>query len=73
MHRMYLGPFQYNRFRILDLLNDYQILGSAYLLGSSSNHLNDVYESETKELEHWKDSPGEISQYDWRDYLGKHE
>lgn len=50
-----------------------QILGSAFLLGSESEHLNDIYDHESKELEKWKDSPGEISTYDWRDYLGRHE
>ena len=47
-----------------------QILGSAYLLGADSDHLNDIFEKENKELEPWRDSPGEISTYDWRDYLG---
>ncbi|KAL8693129.1 MAG: hypothetical protein Q9218_001981 [Villophora microphyllina] len=49
------------------------ILGSAYLLGAESDHLNDIYDKETKELEPWQDSPGEVSTYDWRDYLGKHD
>lgn len=47
-----------------------QILGSAYILGATSEHLDEVYEKEHKELEPWKDSPGEISTFDWRDYLG---
>ncbi|MCJ1405031.1 hypothetical protein MMC11_008257 [Xylographa trunciseda] len=46
------------------------ILGSAYLLGAQAQHLNDVYEEESKELERWEDSPSEVSTYDWRDYLG---
>ncbi|KAL6720684.1 hypothetical protein ACLMJK_002609 [Lecanora helva] len=46
------------------------ILGSAYILGASSEHLNETYEKESKELEPWRDSPGEISSFDWRDYLG---
>ncbi|MCJ1386628.1 hypothetical protein MMC17_009754 [Xylographa soralifera] len=46
------------------------ILGSAYLLGATAHHLNDVYEKESKELEKWEDSPNEVSTYDWRDYLG---
>jgi len=29
-----------------------------------------IYEKESKELEAWKDSPNEISDFDWRDYLG---
>jgi hypothetical protein len=32
-----------------------------------------VYEAESKTLEPWVDSPGEISTYDWRDYLGRRE
>ncbi|KAL9127805.1 MAG: hypothetical protein Q9217_003389 [Psora testacea] len=46
------------------------ILGSAYLLGACSTHLDDIYDNESKELEPWADSPGEISTFDWRDYLG---
>lgn len=47
-----------------------QLLGSAYLFGSDSAHLNDIYEDEAKKLEPWRDSPGEVSKHDWRDYLG---
>ncbi|KAI9819484.1 MAG: hypothetical protein M1827_006932 [Pycnora praestabilis] len=46
------------------------ILGSAYILGASTNHLDAIYERESHELETWHDSPGEISRHDWRDYLG---
>ncbi|CAL8582691.1 hypothetical protein XPA_008342 [Xanthoria parietina] len=46
------------------------ILGSAYLFDAEPDHLNDIYNVEAKELEPWKDSPGEVSTYDWRDYLG---
>ncbi|KAL8939719.1 MAG: hypothetical protein Q9216_003197 [Gyalolechia sp. 2 TL-2023] len=46
------------------------LLGSAYLLGAEPDHLNDIYDTESKELESWHDSPGEVSSYDWRDYLG---
>ncbi|KAI9794316.1 MAG: hypothetical protein M1833_000407 [Piccolia ochrophora] len=46
------------------------ILGSAYLFGSGSDHLNTIYDEESKSLEPWKDSPGEVSKHDWRDYLG---
>ncbi|KAL5121213.1 hypothetical protein ACEQ8H_000681 [Pleosporales sp. CAS-2024a] len=49
------------------------ILGSAYILGGSAEHLNEIYEKEAEELEPWKDSPGEISRDDWRDFLGKRE
>jgi hypothetical protein len=48
-----------------------QILGSAFLLGGQIDHLNDIYEHESKELEAWEDAPGEITQEDWREYLGK--
>lgn len=47
-------------------------LGSAYLLGASSEHLEDVYDDDT-DLVKWEDSPNEVSKYDWRDYLGKKE
>lgn len=49
------------------------ILGSAYILGADSDQLNHIYEAESKHLEPWKDSPGEISEHDWRDFLGKRE
>ncbi|KAH8722569.1 hypothetical protein GQ44DRAFT_729447 [Phaeosphaeriaceae sp. PMI808] len=39
----------------------------------NSEHLNDIYEKEAKELEPWKDSPGEILRDDWRDFLRKRE
>ncbi|KAL8722611.1 MAG: hypothetical protein Q9225_000917 [Loekoesia sp. 1 TL-2023] len=46
------------------------LLGSAYLLSAGSDHLNNIYDKESRELEPWHDSPGEVSTYDWRDYLG---
>jgi hypothetical protein len=49
------------------------ILGSAYLLGGTSEHLNEVYEKESRGLEEWKDSPGEVTGGDWRGYLGRRE
>jgi len=49
------------------------ILGSAYLLGGTNEHLNDIYDKEAKELEGWKDAPGEVTGGDWRDYLGRRE
>ncbi|KAI9891642.1 MAG: hypothetical protein M1814_002577 [Vezdaea aestivalis] len=49
------------------------ILGSAWILGATSDHLKDVYESELEDLEPWTDSPGEVSLHDWRDFLGKKE
>ena len=54
----------------IDSLCTVQILGSAYILGAGSEHLNDIYEAESKELDKWVDSPGEVSKHDWRDYLG---
>jgi hypothetical protein len=48
------------------------ILGSAYLLGANHGQLQHIYDEESKELEGWPDSPGEISDNDWRDYLGDH-
>ena len=48
------------------------ILGSAYLLGGTADHLTDVYEHAGKEgNEPWEDSPGEIALHDYRDYLSK--
>lgn len=49
------------------------ILGSAYLLGGTAEHLNAIYDKESEELEPWHDSPGEVSKDDWRDFLGKRE
>jgi hypothetical protein len=46
------------------------ILCSAYLLGADVAHLHHIYDEEAKQLEPWKDSPGEVSEHDWRDYLG---
>jgi len=48
-------------------------LGSAYILGGTHEHLNDIYDKEAEQLEPWKDSPGEITDDDWRDFLGKRE
>jgi hypothetical protein len=48
-------------------------LGSAYILGGTSEHLIAIYDKEDEELEPWRDSPGEISKDDWRDFLGKRE
>ncbi|KAG8530871.1 uncharacterized protein KY384_004228 [Bacidia gigantensis] len=48
----------------------YEILGSAYILGAPSSHLEKIYEDESRSLEPWSDSPGEVSIEDWRDHLG---
>ncbi|QDS68206.1 hypothetical protein FKW77_010562 [Venturia effusa] len=49
------------------------ILGSAYLLGATGEHLNRVYERESRVLEGWRDSPGEVGGGDWRGFLGRRE
>ncbi|KAK0640409.1 Questin oxidase [Lasiodiplodia hormozganensis] len=49
------------------------ILGSAYILGSTDEHLNEVYEVETETLEKWRDSPGEVTESNWRDFFGQRE
>ncbi|KAI0021320.1 hypothetical protein F4780DRAFT_739015 [Xylariomycetidae sp. FL0641] len=49
------------------------ILCSAYLLGANENHLHKIYEVEAEQLEPWHPSPAEITQDDWRDFLGKRE
>ncbi|KAG0648178.1 hypothetical protein D0Z07_5847 [Hyphodiscus hymeniophilus] len=46
------------------------LLGSAYLLGADEDQLQHIYDEESKQLEEWHDSPGEISDADWRHYLG---
>jgi hypothetical protein len=46
------------------------ILGSAYLLGAEADHLNHIYDELSKELIPWVDSPGEVTDTDWRDFLG---
>lgn len=49
------------------------ILASAYIFGAGSEELNHIYDVESKHLESWKDSPGEIAKHDWRDFLGRRE
>lgn len=46
------------------------ILCSAYLLGATEPQLHTIYDAESKELEPWRDSPSEIIEDDWRDFLG---
>lgn len=55
---------------LLEHTNAEQILSSAFLQGADAEELGRVYESESKLLEPWADSPGEVSTDDWRDYLG---
>ncbi|RVD82694.1 uncharacterized protein DFL_007110 [Arthrobotrys flagrans] len=45
-------------------------LASAYIFGASKEHLHDIYEVESKELEQWQDSPEEIDPDNWRAHLG---
>jgi hypothetical protein len=45
-------------------------LCSAYLLGASDRQLHKIYDVESQELEPWKPSPAEVTQGDWRDFLG---
>lgn len=46
------------------------LLGSAYLLGANTDQLQTIYDEESKELEGWQDSPAEVTDSDWRDFLG---
>ena len=46
------------------------ILCSAYLFGAESTHLHRIYEEEAKTLDPWVESPSEILEEDWRDFLG---
>jgi hypothetical protein len=48
-------------------------LSSYFLLGANAEQLNHLYEVELKQLDPWVDSPGEVSTFDWRDFLGKRE
>ncbi|KAL2814987.1 hypothetical protein BJX63DRAFT_391059 [Aspergillus granulosus] len=48
-------------------------LCSYFLLGANADQLNHLYEVELKQLDPWVDAPGEISTFDWRDFLGKRE
>ena len=50
------------------------LLGSAYFLNCSADHLTSIYEHAADEgHEGWQDSPGEIALHDYRDFLGKRE
>jgi len=46
------------------------LLGSAYLLGANVEQMQKIYDEESKELEAWHDSPAEITEGDWREFLG---
>lgn len=49
------------------------ILCSAFLLGANADQLNHIFTNESNELEDWHDAPHEMSEKDWRDYLGRRE
>ncbi|KAL1643315.1 hypothetical protein SLS58_004986 [Diplodia intermedia] len=53
--------------------NTAHILGAAYVLGATTDHLNEIYDREAEQLEPWQDAPCEIAKHDWRDFLGKRE
>lgn len=63
----------YNRLRFHN--HSPHLLGSAYLLKASPDHLTNIYEdiSHNDNLEDWEDSPGEIAEHDHRDFLSKRE
>jgi hypothetical protein len=46
------------------------ILCSAYLMGADVAHLHHIYDKEAESLEPWQDSPQEIVEEDWREFLG---
>lgn len=46
------------------------ILTSAYLLGANEDQLRTLYEKQIGELEPWSESPCEIIEDDWVEYLG---
>lgn len=46
------------------------ILGSAFLFGANVDQMQHIYDVESKELEPWHDSPAEITEADWREFLG---
>ena len=46
------------------------ILCSAYLLGANVQQLHHIYDVESKQLDPWEDSPAEVTEHDWRDFLG---
>lgn len=46
------------------------ILCSAYLLGANEEQLRAIYEKEIESLEPWTESPCEVTEEDWTEYLG---
>ncbi|KAJ5930631.1 hypothetical protein N7466_006124, partial [Penicillium verhagenii] len=49
------------------------LLGGAFLQGADADDLSRIYESESKLLEAWQDSPAEVTDEDWRSHLGRRE
>ncbi|KAJ5469576.1 hypothetical protein N7539_009194 [Penicillium diatomitis] len=49
------------------------LLSAAYLQGADADDLARLYESESKELEEWDDSPAEVTEDDWREFVGRRE
>jgi hypothetical protein len=45
-------------------------LGSAYLMGATPDQLHHIYSEQSKELVEWEDSPAEITDVDWKEFLG---
>ena len=68
MHHMYDKPCE-NPIPMTNIR--FKILGSSYILGANPDQLTKIYEVESRGLEPWQDSPGEISIDDWREFLGK--
>lgn len=39
-------------------------------MGANDNQLHDIYDLEAKDMEEWVPSPSEVTQEDWRKFLG---
>ncbi|KAJ5548739.1 hypothetical protein N7513_005973 [Penicillium frequentans] len=46
------------------------LLSGAFLQGADADDLTRVYETESKLLDAWEDSPAEVTDEDWRSHLG---
>ena len=62
-------------FEIVDhwLIGFLQLLSAAFIQGADADDLTRLYESESKLLDEWTDSPAEVTAEDWRDHLGRRE
>ncbi|KAJ5219906.1 hypothetical protein N7468_009110 [Penicillium chermesinum] len=49
------------------------ILCAAFLQGADADDLTRMYETESKLLDAWEDSPAEVTAEDWREHLGHRE